>query len=208
VNNTKVVFWDFDGVILESNKIRDKGFEIVLAEFPKEQVRLLLDYHRANGGLSRYVKFRYFFEEIRKEEITNEKLFKLTSKFSNIMKKYLCNKELLNPFILDFIVSNYKNLHMHITSGSDQKELLYLCENLEITKYFDSINGSPTPKDELVRKLLFDNGYESDLCVLVGDSKNDLDAANSNHIKFLCYNNENLCKNQPSFSDYFRLSEK
>ena len=61
----KIIFWDFDGVILNSNKVRDSGFEIVLKDFPKNQVELLLNYHRQNGGLSRYVKFRYFFEVIR-----------------------------------------------------------------------------------------------------------------------------------------------
>ena len=61
----RVIFWDFDGVILNSNKVRDKGFETVLSGFPKEEVDKLLKFHRQNGGLSRYVKFRYFFEEIK-----------------------------------------------------------------------------------------------------------------------------------------------
>ena len=74
MNKIKVIFWDFDGVILNSNKVRDSGFEIVLNDFPKNQVALLLNYHKQNGGLSRYVKFRYFFEVIRGEKVSNDKI--------------------------------------------------------------------------------------------------------------------------------------
>ena len=85
MDNIKAIFWDFDGVILNSNAIRDIGFEIVLKDFPEDQVNLLLKYHRANGGLSRYVKFRYFFEEIRNENITDEEIGELSENFSKII---------------------------------------------------------------------------------------------------------------------------
>lgn len=65
------IIWDFDGVIVESNHIREKGFRKVLESFPENQVEELLVFHNNNGGLSRYVKFRYFFENIRKEEISS-----------------------------------------------------------------------------------------------------------------------------------------
>jgi beta-phosphoglucomutase-like phosphatase (HAD superfamily) len=38
----KIIFWDFDGVILNSNEVRDNGFETVLKDFPTEQVEQLL----------------------------------------------------------------------------------------------------------------------------------------------------------------------
>lgn len=56
-----VIFWDFDGVLMDPNSVRDIGFEQVLAKFPNTQVKQLFAFHRANGELSRYVKFRHFF---------------------------------------------------------------------------------------------------------------------------------------------------
>ncbi len=73
-SNYKTILWDFDGVIMDSMPVRDKGFEIVLKNYPQEQVALLMEYHRNNGGLSRYNKFRYFFEEILKETITESEI--------------------------------------------------------------------------------------------------------------------------------------
>ena len=34
----KAIFWDFDGVLLNSNDIRDKGFSDVLKDYPYEEV--------------------------------------------------------------------------------------------------------------------------------------------------------------------------
>ena len=60
----KTILWDFDGVILDSMATRDWGFKEIFKDFTEAQVSRLLEYHRINGGLSRYVKIRYFYETI------------------------------------------------------------------------------------------------------------------------------------------------
>ena len=91
----KAVFWDFDGVLLNSNEVRDRGFVRVLADYPQDQVNRLLSFHRQNGGLSRYVKFRYFYEEILREALDDERLAQLCASFSEIMRLLLTDKNLL-----------------------------------------------------------------------------------------------------------------
>lgn len=188
MNKIKVIFWDFDGVILNSNEVRDSGFEIVLKDFPKNQVELLLNYHRQNGGLSRYVKFRYFFEVIRGEKVSNKQIQDYASKFSEIMLNILTNKDLLINDSLSFIKKNKEKYRMHIVSGSDGKELKLLCKYLGIDHYFETINGSPEIKINLVKKILDKYDYKIENCVLIGDSINDYEAAIINKIKFLGYN--------------------
>lgn len=188
----KVILWDFDGVIMDSMPIRDRGFVEVLKDFPQEQVSLLMDYHRSNGGLSRYVKFRYFFEKIRNESITDERIGELSERFSKIMLSLLIDAKLLIQDSVSFIQKNSENNEMHIVSGSDGNELRYICEQLKLSGYFKSINGSPTPKTELVDRLIAENGYQKNDITLIGDSKNDYDAACKNSIDFWGYNNFSL----------------
>jgi HAD superfamily hydrolase (TIGR01549 family) len=190
----KIIFWDFDGVILNSNKVRDKGFEMVLRDFPKEEVDKLLRFHRKNGGLSRYVKFRYFFEQVRGEEITEKEVNEWASKFSIIMLNNLKDKTLLISETNEFIETNHLNYKMHIVSGSDQTELRALCKSLEIDHFFKSIHGSPTAKTKLVETLLKDNNYDNKQCILIGDSINDYEAAKDNKILFMGFNNLELEK--------------
>lgn len=188
----KTIFWDFDGVILDSMKIRDLGFEKTLASYPKEQVERLLKYHNLNGGLSRYVKFRYFFEEIRKEKITEEEIQQLASKFSSIMLDLLIDENLLINETVDFIKNNHKKYNFHIVSGSDGAELNKICKGLGIDKYFLSIQGSPTPKTTLVKNLIVKHSYNNLEVCLIGDSVNDAEAATDNKVDFFGYNNPKL----------------
>jgi phosphoglycolate phosphatase-like HAD superfamily hydrolase len=185
----KTILWDFDGVIMDSMPIRDKGFELVLSDYPKDQVAQLMAYHRNNGGLSRYHKFRYFFEEIRKEIISEEEITLLAGRFSKVMLENLLNPELLILDSVNFIRSNYQKFDIHIVSGSDQNELRTICDYLGLSMYFKSIHGSPTPKTELVKNLLRENNYQNESCCLIGDSVNDFEAAEVNGIDFFGYNN-------------------
>ena len=84
------------------------------------------------------------------------------------------------------------NYDMHVVSGSDQKELRTICDHLELSTYFKSIHGSPTPKTELVKNLIQDNEYTLQTTCLIGDSINDFEAAKQNEIDFFGYNNNQL----------------
>ena len=95
LNKIKTLFWDFDGVIMDSNAVRDRGFEEVLKDYPQTEVDALMAFHRENGGLSRYDKFRYFFEDIRRETITEAEVNIWADKFSKIMTQLLINPELI-----------------------------------------------------------------------------------------------------------------
>ena len=188
----KTIFWDFDGVILDSMPIRDYGFAKIFEEFDKNLVDKLLEYHTLNGGLSRYVKIRYFYNILLKKDVSDEKVQELADKFSIIMKTELTNKKYLIKETVEFIKLNYQNYNFHIVSGSDEKELNYLCKELELSQYFKTIEGSPTCKNDLVKNILQKYSYNPKECILIGDSINDYEAANINGIKFYGYNNEEL----------------
>lgn len=190
----KIIFWDFDGVLINSNEIRNLGFVRVLSHYPPKKVDKLLKFHRENGGLSRYVKFRYFFEEVLDEEVTEEEINDWAEKFSKIMIELLIDDSLLIEETIQFVKNEYEKREMHIVSGSDQTELKYICKQLDIAKYFDSINGSPTPKTDLVADIIVKNNLSNKECILIGDSINDYEAAKINQINFLPYNNSRLNK--------------
>ena len=180
---------------MDSNSVRDYGFVEVLKDYSKKEVDALMAFHKENGGLSRYVKFRYFFEVIRGISISEDDIKFWADKFSKVMMKSLIKPNLLIKETLDFIISNSQNYDMHIVSGSDQTELRYICNSLGIAKYFNSIHGSPTPKNNLVANLLESNSYDKKSCLLIGDSKNDYEAAKVNDIHFMGYGNEKIKTN-------------
>lgn len=188
----KAIFWDFDGVLLNSNPIRDRGFEEVLKDYPEEQVKELLSFHQANGGLSRYVKFRYFFETIRGESVSDEQIQEWANRFSDIMRKLLTDPSLQIAETIAYVMAWHDKIQMYIVSGSDQEELRFLCREHDIAQYFKRIHGSPIPKKEWVKAILQEESIDEAGCVLIGDSINDYEAASANNISFLAYNNNDL----------------
>jgi len=200
----ETIFWDFDGVLMDSMPIRNKGFELVLASFPEDQVAQLMDFHLKNGGLSRYVKFRYFFENIRNERISERQVFEYAGRFSEIMLEKLADKRLFIEDSISFVKQNFKKYSMHIVSGSDQTELRQICSELSLDQYFLSINGSPANKKEILNSLFADYQLKKGDCIFIGDSVNDFEAAKAFDLLFIGYNNLSLKPISDRYLNSFR----
>ena len=52
--------FDCDGVLISSNKLKTETFYDIASKFvPKNLVKKFIDFHKANGGVSRWEKFSY-----------------------------------------------------------------------------------------------------------------------------------------------------
>ena len=192
------IIFDFDGVILDSMEIKANGLRRLLEGYPEDAVEALVDYHLENGGVSRYYKIRYFFEELLGEEITQEEVYSMADEFSEAMKIELNDRSYLIEDTVEFIENNHEEFNLHIASGADEGELKFICNEMDLAHFFITIQGSPIPKEELVKDILEEYGYEKEKTILIGDSKNDYEAAKANGISFAGFNNEDLL-NYPEF---------
>ncbi len=200
-----VILWDFDGVILDSLSIKNKGFRHIFSDYPSHQVDALINYHELNGGISRYQKIRYFYKHILEKKISEVRVMEYANVFSVMMKHALIDKKYLIMDSIDFIKDTYKDHAFHIVSGSDQTELRYLSKVLKVEQYFISIHGSPTSKYKLINQLLTQYQYSKDEVCLVGDAINDAYAADENGIKFFAYNNPTLKENFTYIDSFYDL---
>lgn len=187
----KNIIFDFDGVILDSMPIRTEGFKKIFENYDNKKVEELISFHLINGGLSRFVKIKYFFEELLETSISEEEINFFADKYSKIMKEKLINEKYLIRETVDFIKNN-NNIKMFIASGSEEKELRLINESLQLSKYFLGIFGSPKNKIDIVKSIIKDNKLNKNETILIGDSINDYDAAIKNDIRFFGYNNIKL----------------
>ena len=190
----KTILWDFDGVILDSMKIKGDGFIELFKGYDEQYLLELEKYHYANGGVSRFDKIRYFYNKIISENISEAYIIKLADKFAKIIESKLTNKNNLISETIKFIKNNYKKYNFHIVSGSEHQELNSLCDIFELTRYFKSIDGSPTKKDILVKNVLEKYNYKKVETILIGDAMTDYNASTKNGIEFYGYNNIELKK--------------
>jgi len=180
----KNLIFDFDGVLAESNEIRFNGFRRLFQEYPLSQVEELVAYAKANGGVSRYEKIRYFFQEVRGEPIMEERVQVLAARFSDLVRQEVVDAEPVKGSV-EFLKQNVSRFNFALVSGSDQTELRMVCRERGIDRYFERILGSPVKKKDNLAQLLEDLGWKTNETVYIGDSNNDLEASLANSINFI-----------------------
>jgi phosphoglycolate phosphatase-like HAD superfamily hydrolase len=178
------IIFDFDGVLAESNEIRFNGFRKLFKDYPQDQVELLVQYAKANGGVSRYKKIEFFFNLIRKESISSKSVNHWANKFSELVTQDILEASPVKGS-LEFLKKYFNQFDFAIVSGSDQKELRGVCKGRGIDSFFKMILGSPIEKRDNIARLLSDFKWERNKSLYVGDSNNDLEAARANNIDFI-----------------------
>jgi len=56
--------FDCDGVLLDSNRVKTEAFHSAVLDYGCEYADRLVAYHVEHGGISRFKKFEYFFDNI------------------------------------------------------------------------------------------------------------------------------------------------
>ena len=95
LNKYSTIFWDFDGVILDSDQVRTEGFKYIFDSYSKKYIDKLINYHTINGGLSRYEKIEYFSQKILDTKLNNEEKKQYAQLYGNYCRERLCDKNLL-----------------------------------------------------------------------------------------------------------------
>ena len=176
--------FDCDGVILDSNLLKTCAFVDSLPKEPNKYVKKLVQYHKNNGGISRYKKFKYYFENIKKSENSEKEINLALERFALIVKKGLLKSKFI-PGVLRYIKKlNANKIQVYVVSGSDEKELKEVFNKIGIIKLFNDIFGSPKDKFYNTRKVTKKTG-KNKKGIFFGDSKSDYQAAIKNNIDFV-----------------------
>jgi len=156
INMDKYDFFifDCDGVILDSNKFKSNAFAEALPNEPPDLVAEFVQYHKQNGGISRYEKFRYYFEEMKKQVEAEAEIDKALNNFAAIVSEGLLKCNYI-PGVVEIIRELFNfNKQLFVVSGSDEKELIQVFRQRGIDHYFENIYGSPDNKVKNTRKVI------------------------------------------------------
>ncbi len=189
IYKTKNIIFDFDGVIVDSNYIKEQSFKESLSEFNEDLVNKFIKYHRNNLGIDRYTKIDYFIKSILKSDVNIDKK-KILNNFSRAVKHKITKKILIKKTI-DFITSN-KKIKYYIVSSADEKEIRKICKKLEINDFFLEILGSPIIKENQIKNVINTHKLIKKETIYIGDTIHDYNSARKNGIEFYGFNNSEL----------------
>lgn len=181
----QAVFFDFDGVILDSVDVKTKAFAKMFRHYGPEVERAVVEYHLANGGVSRFKKFEYYYKNFLQKPITQEILNGLGQKFNQLALEGV----LAAPFI-DGSLETLKQLRKDeipafVVSGTPDDEIKIIVEKRNLAPFFWEMHGSPREKQEIVRDIAKRYGYQLEKCLFIGDATTDYEAAKVCGTKFL-----------------------
>ena len=143
--------FDCDGVVLDSNKLKTQAFYQAALPYGELAAQALVDYHLANGGVSRYKKFSYFLEHIVPEHIEGVTLDNLLDCYAEHVRCGLLNCNIAAG--LRELRDKIPNTRWLVVSGGDQNELREIFALRELDELFDGgIFGSPDIKEDILAR--------------------------------------------------------
>ena len=177
------IILDYDGVILESVKVKTEAFRS-LFYFAPQHVDEIVQFHKYNGGMSRFDKFRFIYKNILKEDLTQQKFEELSERFAAIVFK----KVLKAPFVVgaqEFLETYYSKIPLYVVSATPEEELIQIIEMRGMSHYFKKVFGAPRKKAECISEILKLSGSPKERVIFIGDTKNDFEAAQTVGVRFI-----------------------
>ena len=183
LNKYQTIFFDCDGVILNSNQAKTDAFREVLKDYPSNAVDRFINYHQMNMGISRYGKFNHFFNKIYPVENSIQFIDQSVKYFSEITREKLLDCSIISgvkDLLLYFLE---KKVECFLVTGGDQEEVRFIFKKRKLEIYFKGIFGSPTDKYRNLEIIKRD--YQVGNSLYFGDSKIDLDVAEEFSLDFI-----------------------
>lgn len=179
----RCLVFDCDGVVLDSNAVKTRAFHEVALPFGDSAAQAFVDYHQANGGISRYRKFEYFLQDIVKAEDVQALLPGLLEQYAAAVRQGLLDCAVAPG--LQALRAQLPDSRWLIVSGGDEAELRDVFSARGLDRLFDGgIFGSPTPKDSILARELA-SGNIAGPALFLGDSRFDYQCAHGAGLDFV-----------------------
>ncbi|APE43436.1 HAD family hydrolase [Sulfitobacter alexandrii] len=186
----RTLVFDCDGVVLDSNQVKTAAFRVAALPYGEAAAEALVAYHVANGGISRYVKFTHFLEQILPEHQPeampgrdgpdHEALLRL---YAETVRDGLLNCAVTEK--LEQLRDTTEGANWLIVSGGDQNELRDVFGRRDLSRLFDGgIFGSPDTKSTILERELASGNIQSP-ALFLGDSRLDHQAATAAGLDFV-----------------------
>lgn len=182
MKNYSAFIFDFDGVIKESVKVKSEAFVQLYASDGKEFQRKVEEYHLANGGVSRYEKFKVWNEWLGRST-SEESIEELAQKFAQLV----IDNVVASPFVngaKEALESASEKALSFIATGTPDDEIHMILNQLELDQFFHEVHGSSRKKSIIVEDVLGRFHFSRAEVLFIGDAQTDYQAALDNGIDF------------------------
>ena len=179
----KAIILDFDGVILESNAIKDRAFKAVYRKYP-QQLKKIMAYHSSHPTTIRFAKFEYIAKNILGQEYTKSEAEKLRRDFA----EFVFSEIRQCPFVTgarEFLNYFHGKIPLYIVSINPYRELQDIMQTRRLKKYFKKVYCDPWRKRDALKDILKREGIFGKEAIFIGDQQGDYTAAKKAGVLFI-----------------------
>lgn len=144
----------------------------------------MVAHHLAHSGISRFVKFRHYHEDLLGLRYDDSIGSALSARFSRMV----VDAVVAAPYVVgarEFLDTFHRRLPLFVASGTPDQELQEILLRRSMHHYFLSAHGSPASKGEILQNLVRRHEYAPSRVLMLGDAMADLDGAREADIAFI-----------------------
>ena len=183
--NCQAVFFDFDGVILDSVQVKTNAFARMFHKYGSEIEQAVIKYHLNHGGESRFRKFEYYYSNLLHKPIDQDVLNALNEEFTELALQGVLEAPFI-PGVWETLKQlKEQNIDAFLVSGTPDEELKRIVERRELSSFFSEVHGSPRKKHDIISDIGERYLLHLPRCLLFGDSSTDYEAAQSTGTTFV-----------------------
>lgn len=183
--NWQAIIFDFDGVVVESGKIKTQAFAELYRPYGEDIVAQVVQFHTQNGGMSRYRKFRHFQQHfLHQPPLTEAEERQLDIRFSELVVEAVIAVDPV-PGAIELIRQQSGRIPLFVASGTPEAELKVIVERRGLAPYFTAVRGAPALKKTIIAEILAAHGLQPETVLMIGDAMADLEGAQANDTAFL-----------------------
>ena len=172
----RVVVFDFDGTLVDSAPIKTEAFTELYRPYGDEVAEEVRRRHLAAEGVSRFVKFREWHEELLGLSITDDDADRLSAKFDQLVEARIIDA----PEIAGAhgaLVALSEKLPMYVASATPEAPLRRIVVARGMSGFFAGVRGTPTTKTSVLKDVAKAHRCDRPQVLMVGDAESDRQAA-------------------------------
>jgi phosphoglycolate phosphatase-like HAD superfamily hydrolase len=180
----QALFFDFDGVLVDSVEVKTRAFGRLFEPFGQEIMAKVVNHHRRHSGVTRVDKFRHYYREFLQRPLGEKELAELCQGFARLV----VDEVVAAPEIAGaegFLQAVVELLPCFVVSAAPEGEVQEIVHRRGWQKYFREVRGAPRSKRENLAILMTTYSLNPRQCWFFGDAESDYRAAQDCGVHFL-----------------------
>ncbi len=190
IREARIVFFDCDGVLLDSNRIKIDAIAHALRDFPASGIAACLDAFKAAFGRGRREHFETFHAILStscglslgdRESFVAERAALYAD---HLARTYPNAPAAFGAKALLALLAD-AGIPAHVVTGGVAQEAERALANAGLRSGIGTIHGTPMPKAEAMVQILAENNLQPEQAIMFGDARADRDAARETGCPFV-----------------------